>query len=77
MFLKENLDRKKKSNVSGINQGNKGGSLVEDFLVLPQGFGNFPSVFFFFCCNWIVGSSRNVLTDLIFILLPKLYKVHN
>ena len=34
------------SKVSGVNQGNEGGWLVEDFLVLPQGFRNFPSVFY-------------------------------
>ena len=33
------------SKVSVVNQGNEGGRWVEDFLVVPQGFGNFPSVF--------------------------------
>ena len=41
------------------------GRWVEDFLVLPQGFGNFPSVFFCSRCNWIVGSSIYILADLI------------
>ena len=50
---------------SGVNQWNEGGRWVEDFLVLPQEFGNFPSVFFCSRCNWIVGSSINILTDLI------------
>ena len=31
--------------VSGVNQGNEEGRWVQDFLVLPQGFGSFPSVF--------------------------------
>ena len=31
----------------------------------PQGFGKFPSVFFYSRCNWIVDSSINILTDLI------------
>ena len=31
--------------VSGVNQGNGEERLVQDFLVLPQGFGSFPSVF--------------------------------
>ena len=34
-----------KSKVSGVNQGNGGGRWVQYFLVLPKGFGNFPSVF--------------------------------
>ena len=51
--------------VSGVIQGNEGGRWVEDFLLLPQGFRNFSSVFFCSRCNWIVGSSINVLTDLI------------
>ena len=33
------------SEVSGVNQGNEGGRWVEYFLVLPQGCGNFRSVF--------------------------------
>ena len=33
------------SKVSGVNQGNEGQRRVEDFLVLPQEFRNFPSVF--------------------------------
>ena len=33
------------SKVSAVNQGNEGGRWVEDFLGLPQGFGNFPSIF--------------------------------
>ena len=31
--------------VSGVNQGNEEGRCVQDFLVLPQRFGSFPSVF--------------------------------
>ena len=31
--------------VSGVNQVNEEGRLVQDFLVLPQGLGSFPSVF--------------------------------
>ena len=50
---------------SGVNQWNEGGRWVKDFLVLPQGFRNFPSVFFCSRSNWIVGSSINILTDLI------------
>ena len=33
------------SKVSGVNQGNRRERRDEDFLVLPQGFGNFLSVF--------------------------------
>ena len=31
--------------VSGVNQGIEGGKWVQNFLVLPQGFGSFPEVF--------------------------------
>ena len=33
------------SKFSVVNQGNAGGKGVEEILVLPKGFGNFPSVF--------------------------------
>ena len=87
----------RESKVSGVNQGNEGGRWVKDFLILSQGFRNFPSVFWrerwrIWCawivyiwlnqwwlvcwrCNWTVGSSINVLTDLI--LLPNRHKVHS
>ena len=46
--------------VPGVNERNAGGRLVQDFLVLPRGFGSFPQsfcerggacriLFFFFC----------------------------
>ena len=33
------------SKFSVVNEGNEGAKGVEDFLVLPQGFGDLPSVF--------------------------------
>ena len=31
--------------VPGVNERNAGGRLVQDFLVLPRGFGSFPQSF--------------------------------
>ena len=58
MVLLNKMKTLGESKVSGNSQGDEGGRRVKDFLVLPQGFGNFPSVFSparrRIYCAWIV-----------------------